>query len=62
MFACKWDLLENKRNTSISAMEASDRFFNQNIGDMRGIEFLPKAEGNQFIYDVDKMYFFFYRD
>jgi hypothetical protein len=31
VFACKWDLLENKRNTSISAMEASDRFFNQNI-------------------------------
>lgn len=29
MFACKWDLLEYKRNTSISAMDASDRFFNQ---------------------------------
>jgi hypothetical protein len=53
VFACKWDLLENKRNTSISAIDASDRFFNQNVGDTGGITFLPK-EGNEFIHSVDE--------
>ena len=54
VFACKWDLLENKRNTSISAMDASNRFFNHNMGDTGAIKFLPRAEGNDFIHSVDE--------